>query len=115
LQQESRRSQEHEAEAKLAASSARAQALQDQMLNELSESVAGFEAAKRTEALVDTRMLPQAELSFQSAMAGYQNGKIDLSTLLEAHRQVLRARQQRIKAGFDAQLRMADIERLTGE
>jgi outer membrane protein TolC len=48
-------------------------------------------------------------------MAGYQNGKIDLSTLLEAHRQVLRARQQRIKAGFDAQLRMADIERLTGE
>jgi outer membrane protein TolC len=115
LQQESRRSQEHEAEAKLAASSARAQALQDQMLNELSESVAGFEAAKRTEALVDTRMLPQAELSFQSAMAGYQNGKIDLSTLLEAHRQVLKARQQRIKAGFDAQLRMADIERLTGE
>jgi outer membrane protein TolC len=115
LQQESRRSQEHEAEAKLAASTARAQALQDQMLNELSESVAGFEAAKRTEALIDTRMLPQAQLSFQSAMAGYQNGKIDLSTLLEAHRQVLKARQQRIKAGFDAQLRMADIERLTGE
>lgn len=115
LQQESRRSQEHEAEAKLAASTARAQALQDQMLNELSESVAGFEAAKRTEVLIDTRMLPQAQLSFQSAMAGYQNGKIDLSTLLEAHRQVLKARQQRIKAGFDVQLRMADIERLTGE
>ena len=115
LQQESRRSQEHEAEAKLAASSARAQALQDQMLNELSESVAGFEAAKRTEALIDARMLPQAELSFQSAIAGYQNGKIDFSTLLDAHRQVLRARQQRIKAGFDAQLRIVDIERLTGE
>ncbi len=115
LQQESRRSQEHEAEAKLAASSARAQALQDQMLNELSESVAGFEAAKRTEALIDARMLPQAELSFQSAIAGYQNGKIDFSTLLDAHRQVLKARQQRIKAGFDAQLRIVDIERLTGE
>jgi outer membrane protein TolC len=115
LQQESRRSQEREAEARLAAAGARAQALQDQMLNELSESVAGFEAAKRTEVLIDTRMLPQAELGFQSAMAGYQNGKIDLATLLDAHRQVLRARQQRIKAGFDAQLRMADIERLTGE
>jgi len=115
LQQESRRSQEYEAEAKVAASNARQASLLNQMLSELSESVSGLEAAQRTWTLIATRLLPQAELSFQSALGGYETGKLDFATLLDAQRQILKARQQSIKAQYDAQLRLAEIERLIGE
>jgi len=115
LQQESRRSQEREAEAVLAASGARKEALLNQMLAELSESVSGLETARRSELLTATRLLPQAELTYQSALAGYETGKVDFATLLDAQRQILKARQQRLKAQFEAQMRLAEIERLLGE
>lgn len=115
LQQESRRSQEREAEAMLAVSGARKEALLNQMLAELSESVSGLETARRTESLTATRLLPQSELTYQSALAGYETGKVDFTTLLDAQRQILRARQQLLKAQVDAQLRFAEIEKLLGE
>lgn len=115
LRQESRRSQEREAEARLAASEARKLGQLNQALSELSENISGFEIALQTDATIAQRLLPLAELSFQSALSGYQNGRIDFSTLLDARRQILKARQQRIRAQYDAQLRLIEIERLTGE
>jgi len=115
LQQESRRSQEREAEALLSASGARKDALLNQMLADLSESVSGLETARRSEALIATRLLPQAELTYQSALAGYETGKVDFATLLDAQRQILKAGQQHLKAQFEAQVRLAEIERLLGE
>jgi len=115
LQQGTRRSQEREAESMLAASGARKEALLNQMLADLSESISGLETARRTEELTETQLLPQAELTYQSALAGYQTGKVDFAILLDAQRQILKARQQQLKAQFEAQLRLAEIERLLGE
>jgi outer membrane protein, heavy metal efflux system len=115
LQQGSRRSQEHEAESMLAASSSRKEALLNQMLADLSESISGLETARRSEELVVAQLLPQAELTYQSALAGYENGKVDFATLLDAQRQILKARQQQLKSQLEAQLRLAEIERLLGE
>ena len=115
LQQESRRSQEHEAEAKMAASAARQASLLNQMLSELSESVSALETAQRTDKIITTRLLPQAELSFQAALSGYETGKLDFATLLDTQRQILKARQQSLKAQYEAQLRLSEIERLIGE
>jgi outer membrane protein TolC len=84
-------------------------------LGELTENLAALEAARRTEALVATSLLPQAELTFQSAIAGYENGKVDFATLLDAQRQIRRAKQERLKAQTEAQMRLADIERIVGE
>jgi outer membrane protein TolC len=83
-------------------------------LGELSENLAALEAARRTEALAATSLLPQAELTFQSAIAGYENGKVDFATLLDAQRQIRRAKQERLKAQAEAQMRLADIERIVG-
>ena len=66
-------------------------------------------------ALAATSLLPQAELTFQSALAGYENGKVDFATLLDAQRQIRRAKQERLKAQAEAQMRLADIERIVGE
>jgi outer membrane protein TolC len=115
LQQESRRSQEREAEAMLAASGARKEALLDRTLAELSENLYGLETARRTESLAAARLLPQSELTYQSALAGYETGKVEFAMLIEAQRQILKARQQLLKAQLDAQLRLAEIERLLGE
>ncbi len=115
LQQASRRSQERETEAMLSASNARKQALLDQTQSDLAENLSALETARQTESLVATRLLPQAELTYQSALTGYETGKVDFAMLVEAQRQILKARQQQLQAQTDMQLRLADIEKLIGE
>ncbi|MFA6120927.1 MAG: TolC family protein [Sideroxydans sp.] len=115
LQQSSRRAQEGETEAMLSASTARKQALLDQMQAELSEALSALESARRTETLIATRLLPQAELTYQSALAGYETGKVSFSMLIEAQKQILKSKQQHLQAQTDMQLRLADIEKYLGE
>lgn len=114
LQRESRRSQEREAEAMVSAQRARTQALQAQLLGELGENLAGLEAARRSEALIGGQLMPQSELGLRSALAAYESGKVDFATLLDAQRQIRKARADRLKAQVDAQLRLAEIERIVG-
>jgi outer membrane protein TolC len=115
LQQSSRRSQEREAEAMLSASNARKQALLNQTQSDLSESLSALESARRTETLIATRLLPQADLTYQSALAGYETGKVDFAMLIEAQKQILKARQQHLQIQTDMQLRLSEIEKLLGE
>lgn len=115
LQQESRRSQEREAEAMVGAARWRSAALAQQLLGELAGNLAAFDAARRTEALVTSQLLPQSNLSLQSALAAYENGKVDFATLLDAQRQIAKARQDLLKAQVEAQMRLAEIERILGE
>ena len=115
LQQASRRAQEREADSLLAAARARREATAQQALGELGEALSALDAARRTEALATQSLLPQAELTFRAALAGYETGKVDFTTLLDAQRQIRLARQNRLKAQTEAQLRLADIERLVGE
>jgi cobalt-zinc-cadmium efflux system outer membrane protein len=115
LQQASRRSQEHEAEATLSASNARKEALLNQTRSDLAEALSALESARHTESLIATRLLPQADLTYQSALAGYETGKVEFATLIEAQKQILKSRQQQLQAQTDMQLRLADIEKLLGE
>ena len=115
LQQDTRRAQEREAEVMVSAQQSRAQALANQLLGELGENLSALDAARRNEALATAQLLPQSELSFRSALAAYENGKVDFATLLDAQRQIRKARQDRLKAQADAQMRLAEIERIVGE
>jgi outer membrane protein TolC len=115
LQQSSRRAQEREATAMLAASGTRKEALLNQLQAELAENLNALDAAQRTESLINKNLLPQAELTYQSALVGYQNGKVDFAMLIEAQKQILKAKQQQLQAQLDMQLRLADIEKLLGD
>ncbi len=115
LQQAARRGQEREAQAMVGAAQSRAEALQHQLLGDLAVNLAGLDAARRTEALVTTQLLPQSELSLQSALAAYEAGKAEFAMLLEAQRQIRKGRQELLKAQVEAQIRLADIERILGE
>lgn len=115
LQQATRRSQEAESLAMVAAARSRSEALALQLTGDLGEQLAALDAARRTEALVTTRSLPQSDLSLRSALAAYENGKLDFTSLLEAQRQIRKARQERLKAQVEARIRLAEIERIVGE
>ncbi|MDP2440719.1 TolC family protein [Rhodoferax sp.] len=115
LQQASRRAEEREAQAMLSAAQSRRAATANQVASELTEGLTGLDAAQRTEQLAKSSLLPQAELSFQAALAAYENGKLDFATLLDAQRQVRQAKQAQLKAQLEAQMRLAEIEKLLGE
>ena len=115
LQQGSRRGQEREAENMLAAAQSRKQALANQLLGELVEYRLSLEAARQLESLASNSILPQAEAMLQAAYVGYQNGKVDFATLLDAQRQILKARVDVLNAQAQAQASLAQIERLIGE
>jgi cobalt-zinc-cadmium efflux system outer membrane protein len=115
LQQSTRRSQERESEAMVEAARSRREATENQLSSELSESVSALLAATQMEALTSDALLPQAELTFKSALSGYEAGKVDFATLLDAQRQIRQGRQTLIKAQSESQTRLADIERLIGE
>jgi outer membrane protein TolC len=115
LQQVTRRAEESEAAAMVSAARSRSQAVANQLLGELGENLAAFDAARRSEALVTSQLLPQSELTLRSALAAYENGKVDFATLLDAQRQIRKARQEQLKAKVDAHVRLAEIERIVGE
>lgn len=115
LQQASRRSQEREAQSMLAAARERKDATANQLLAELAEDLNGLDAARRVEHRIADSLIPQAQLTFNAALAGYENDKVDFATVLDAQRQIRIARQSRFKAQLDAAARLVEIERLLGE
>jgi len=115
LQQASRRSQEREAAAMASAARSRKDAALNQVSADLAENLSALDSARRLEQLVASALLPQADLAFKAALAGYETGKLDFATLLDAQRQIRKARLDRLKAQVEAQFRLAEIERLLGE
>ena len=48
-------------------------------------------------------------------LAGYETGKVDFATLLDAQRQIRKARLDLLKVQLEQQMRLAEIERIVGE
>jgi outer membrane protein TolC len=115
LQQGTRRSEERESERMLEAATARKEALGHRLHGELNGALANLDAARDTEQITRQRLLPQAELTFNAALAGYETGKVDFATLLDAQRQIRNAKLSLLRAQASQQMRLADIERLLGE
>lgn len=115
LQQGTRRAQEREAEAMVAAAAARREATVQRALGELGTALAQLTGAREMARLTESSLLPQARVNLQSALAAYENGKVDFAALLEAERQVRQQRLALLAAQVEAQMRLAEIERLIGE
>jgi outer membrane protein TolC len=109
------RAQERESEAMLAAAQSRQEAALNQALADLSDSLIALQAARDTEHLMTFSLMPQADLTWRAALAAYENGKADFATLLDAQRQIRQARLGQLRAKVDAQVRLAEVERLLGE
>ncbi|MCC6202952.1 MAG: TolC family protein [Gammaproteobacteria bacterium] len=115
LQRASRRAEEREAEAMVRAAQARQDSAANRLHAELAERVAVVDAARRATALIGGSLLPQAEATFQAALAGYETGTVDFATLLDAERQSIQARLNQVRAQTEALSALAEIERIVGE
>jgi cobalt-zinc-cadmium efflux system outer membrane protein len=115
LQQGTRRAQEQEAEAMVAAAAARREATLQRALGELGTALAQLAGAREMSRLTESSLLPQARVNLQASLAAYESGKVDFAALLEAERQVRQARLNLLAAEVEGQTRLAEIERLIGE
>lgn len=115
LQQGTRRAQEREAEAMVAAASARREASTQRALGELGTALAQWDGAREMARLTESSLLPQARVNLQAALAAYESGKVDFAALLEAERRVRQVRLSLLTAQSEAQMQLAQIERLIGE
>ncbi|MDG4574513.1 MAG: TolC family protein [Defluviicoccus sp.] len=110
-----RRAQEGEAVAKLAASRARRQATGLDLQGQIEAAYWALVSAQRGERILREVNIPQTKVVLQSALAGYQLGRVDLPSVLLADQAVLRVSLDRINLLIEQQVRLAEIERVIGE
>ncbi|MBI5407387.1 MAG: TolC family protein [Nitrospirae bacterium] len=81
---------------------------------EVKEGVVKVESADRIRTLYETSLLPQVELSFDSALKNYQTGKIDFLTLLDTERILRKTRIDYIGSLVTYYKRIASLEGVVG-
>ncbi len=103
-------------EAQLSARSARSRlrAVRNNKGFEVKSAVIRVEAAERIIALYETSLVPQVELSFESAVRNYRAGRIDFLTLLDTERELKRVRVEHAGAIAEYMKRTAALERVIG-
>jgi outer membrane protein TolC len=114
LQQGSRRAQEREAERRVDAAQQQVAAAEARLNGRLGEVHAAFAANVDKARLLRDTLLPQARANFEAAMAGYESGRVNFNTLIEAERQILRARLALLDADAEIHVRLAELELLVG-
>lgn len=114
LQQRSRRAQEREAERRVDAANSQVAAAEARLNGRLGALQAAFEANVDKARLLRSTLLPQAQATFDAAMAGYESGRVNFNTLIEAERQILRARLALLDADAETHVRLAELEQLVG-
>jgi len=90
------------------------QALKNQILFEVKDLLAKIEAAEKLIALYKTTVLPQAQQTLESARIGYQTGKAEFLTLLDAERAIKDFQLDYYRALTGFEQRMAELERAVG-
>lgn len=105
----------NEAQTMSEAAAARRDATATQLQSELGQNWAALDALREQGDVVRATLLPQVQLTYESALSSYQTGRVDFATLLDAQRQLRRTRLDLLKIELDQQMRLAEIERIVGE
>ncbi|MGE0270249.1 MAG: TolC family protein [Alphaproteobacteria bacterium] len=109
-----REAQAREAVAKQGAAKSKLETAVLEVQAGLEEAAAGLEAARRMETLLATGLRPQTEAGYRSALAAYQNGRGDLTAVLEAANRLQEVQLEILKVQAEQRLLIADIERAVG-
>ena len=105
---------QREAAAQLGASQQRYEATRLEIEGALGEAIARLRAARATELLLRREAIPQARAAFQAVLAGYGQGRGELTAAITAERQMHDVELRLLQAQLDAQVELAAIERLVG-
>jgi len=105
----------HEATETLRASQAAKAESEARTRAEVRTEWAAIESADRTLRLIHEAILPQSELTFESSLSAYQNGRIEFQTMLSDLATRLDVRMTEARVVANRQEAIARIESLTGE
>jgi outer membrane protein TolC len=109
-----REAQAREATAKKGAAELRLEAAGLKIESELQSALAGLTRAQRTGDLLEHGLSQESEAAYRSVLASYQQGRGDLTAVLDAARQRLQIRIETLQVETEAQTAFAAIERLVG-
>jgi cobalt-zinc-cadmium efflux system outer membrane protein len=109
-----RRAEISAATAELAAARSRREALAARSREQLEAAYWNYEEASRIAIVLHETHIPQTELGLKSAVAAYQQNRVDFLTLLEAQRRAFQNRLEHVMYLVNEQRAVADIERLVG-
>lgn len=115
LQQSSRRAKEREAEYMLMAAEARREDAKARASGELGIAWSMYAQGRETLRLLEHTLLPQAQATRDASQAALSSGKVDFDSVIEAERQLIDIRTQRLKAELDTRLALTEIKKLTGD
>lgn len=110
-----RSAEQREAASLRYAAEARREAVSSRLAGNIGETWSALETAMRQHELTERTILPQAELTYQSALASYQTGKVDFATLLDAQRQIRQLRLSLLSLALEQRVQVVELERLVGE
>ena len=103
-----------DAAAQASAARARMDVARQQISGDLAEATAALEASRRGADLSRQRLIPQAQAMLRSATADYAVGKAELTSVLQAERELAAVRIELFATELDQQRQLAAIERLIG-
>lgn len=83
--------------------------------SEVAETIIRVTSGGDTLTLYETALLPQSELSLESAMKNYRSFDADFISLLDSERELKRMRLDYLKTLFDYRKAVASLERAVGE
>ncbi|MBF0180013.1 MAG: TolC family protein [Magnetococcales bacterium] len=109
-----RRAAEREAAARKRAAGEWLSAARVQLESGLREALLSLEEARQVEKTANEVLLPQARIALQSSLKGYEAGSAESVAVLDAVQRLKKFQIERIKAQFEQQVRLAEIERLIG-
>lgn len=115
LQQGAKNAEQNEALAMLMKAQADEQNRLRMIERDVQQMNAMSSTAQRQLELLDKTLLPQAELTLQSALAGYAAGRSEFSMLLEAQQQIRRLRLMRLMAEVDAFTATSGLQKMIGD
>jgi|AntRauTorckE6833_2_1112554.scaffolds.fasta_scaffold02886_5 outer membrane protein TolC len=88
--------------------------VKNSVARQLQQSLTNAEKNRRLVDLYETGIIPQAEESLESSLAGYQNGKVDFLSLLDSELTLFQFRLDYHRFVADYHKAIADLEALTG-
>ncbi len=115
LQQGAKNAEKTEAVAMLMKARADEQSKRRSIEREVNQMVAMAATAQNQTRLLDKTLLPQAELTLQSALASYAAGRGEFAALLEAQQQIRTLRQMRLMAEYEAFQAGSNLKKMTGD
>lgn len=102
------------AKARARAANARLEAGKNRKALEVREAAIEVASSIRQMELYETSLVPQAELSYESALRNYRTGKIGLLMLIETGRDLRKTRTDYLKSIFEYNKRLSNLERASG-